>query len=121
MYRVITLQASEKMTRLAGMRKILAIFILLGATACAANPYTEHYRANGTLHPELLAKHRTECIVLGFKDDTDALAECRKDLAQDWKYNLEENRRDRYNSPSFGIGYGFGSRSGGSFGVGSRW
>jgi len=103
------------------MKKILLTLLLAGLTACASHPYTEHYRSNGTLHPELLAKQRTECLALGFKDGSTAMAECRKDLAQDWKYNLEENRRDRFNRPSIGIGYGFGSRHGGSFGVGSRW
>lgn len=101
------------------MKKIIALFIFVGlTTACTPNPYNEHYRANGTLHPELMAKHRTECLALGFREASNELAECRKDLAQDWKYNYQENRRDRYYRPSIGVGYGYGSRRGSSIGVG---
>lgn len=102
------------------MKQIVILFALLSLAACATNPYNDYYRANGTLHPELLSKQRTECVALGFKDGSTALAECRKDLAQDWKYNLEENRRDRHYRSNVGIGYGygFGGRSGGSIGIG---
>ncbi len=98
---------------------LLSLFALL-VVGCTPNPYNEYYSKSGTLHPELLAKHRTECLALGFKDDSTELSQCRQQLAQDWKYNYSENRRDRYVRPSFGYGIGYG-RNGGAIGVGSRF
>jgi hypothetical protein len=92
------------------MKRFFFIITTVALLASCSNPYYDYYRQNGTLHPELLAKHRTECIALGFKENSESLAECRKDLAQDWKNNLEA--RARWNRPQFGIHYGLG---------GGRW
>ncbi|MDG1286152.1 MAG: hypothetical protein P8P30_01150 [Rickettsiales bacterium] len=102
------------------MRQFLSLFVLLLLAACA-NPHNAHYYKHGTLHPEILERMKAECLVLGFQDSTPAMAECRKDLAQDWKYNIEANRRGRDLRPSFGIGYGIGGRSGGHIGMGHGW
>lgn len=75
--------------------------------ACS-NPYTDYFRKNKTLHPELMEIQKKECLKLGFKNGSTGLAECRKDMAQDWKNNLEARRRDI--RPTFGINYGIGSR-----------
>ena len=92
------------------MKIVLILFSFLLLAACAANPHIDHYREFGNLHPELLDIQKNECLALGFKSGTAALAECRKDLAQDWKNNVEANRRDHRIRPSFGIHYGIGSR-----------
>ncbi|GEM_PF-6652574 len=102
------------------MKQILSLFALLMLAACT-NPHNAHYYEHGTLHPEVLERMKAECLVLGFKDGTTAMAECRKELAQDWKNNVEANRRARNLRPSFGIDYGFGGRRGGRFGIGHGW
>ncbi len=86
---------------------VLAIAAL---TACTTNPHYDYYNEHSAIHPELLDIQKNECLELGFKEKSKELAECRKDLAQDWKNNLEANRRDSRIRPHFGIQYGIGSR-----------
>ena len=84
--------------------------LILSLVVGCSHPHHSYYREHGTLHPELLTKMKAECLVLGFKDNTTKMAECRKDLAQDWKNNVEANRRSRDIRPTFGIHYGIGHR-----------
>jgi len=82
-------------------------FVVLALAACS-NPHRQYYFEHGSLHPDLLATQHQECLNLGFKDGTNEMAECRKDLAQDWKYNVEAGRRDL--RPTVGIHYGIYDR-----------
>lgn len=90
------------------MQRLFTITLILALLAACSSPYRDYYRSEGTLHPELLAKHRTECLALGFKEGSEALANCRMRLAQDWKDRID---RPRFNpGPQFGIHYGIGRR-----------
>lgn len=90
------------------MIRYLFCLLTLSLLAGCGSPYAAHYHKYGTLHPELLEQQKQECLGYGFRAGSKELAECRKDLAQDWKNNLEANRR--VVRPSFGIHYGVGPR-----------
>lgn len=103
------------------MKNLLLCFALLGLlTACASDPYKEHFRQTGMLHPELLQQHSVECLNYGFQPESEDLAECRMELAQSWKDNREAAQRVPRGNAGIGYGYGaFGSQYG--YGIGHRF